>query len=71
MKKIFIAFTVLGLLLLSTQNLYSFQERNELKKEIVKVKYIQAQSAIGILRQYTSQQGKIQLLRTKVSTGIL
>ncbi len=38
-------------------------ERPELRKEVVKINYIDARSAVTILNPYTSRNGKIQLVR--------
>ena len=63
MKKLTII--LLGAFILGafSQGLYPSDGQEELKKEIVKVKYLRATEAYEILREYLSPKGKIQAIR--------
>ena len=64
MKKLLIVLTILGLVLVSAgESLTYGQAQVELKKEIIKVNYIEAQEAFSILVPYKSARGKVQLQR--------
>ncbi|MFB0565798.1 MAG: secretin N-terminal domain-containing protein [Candidatus Aminicenantaceae bacterium] len=60
-----LAIIVLGIFILSgiAQVLYSSPGKPELRKEIVKVKYVDAQVARSVLVKYISPKGKIQTIR--------
>lgn len=65
MKKTIIIFAAISLLVV-TVSMLSAQQQDEkpvLVKEVVKVNYIDARSAYTILGQYTSRNGKIQVVR--------
>ncbi len=65
MKKSIIGLLIIFLFLGFSTNLYASQqkkERPELKKEIVKVKYIEANWAMSVLRKFMSPQGVITQL---------
>lgn len=65
MKKTTIVLLSFFLLLGMTTGLDATQktDRPELRKEVVKINYIDARSAVNILNPYTSRYGKIQLVR--------
>jgi hypothetical protein len=65
MKKTAIVLLSFFLILGLTPSLDAIQkaEHPELRKEVVKVNYIDARSAVSILNPYTSGYGKIQLVR--------
>jgi len=65
MKKTTIVLISFFLLLGLAKSLDATQkaEHPELRKEVVKVNYIDARSAVSILNPYTSSHGKIQLVR--------
>ncbi len=65
MKKAIIIFTAVFLLMgiVPTANAQQNTEKPVLRKEVVKVNYIDARSAYGILQPYTSGYGKIQVVR--------
>jgi len=64
-RKTMIIFLSLFLLLGWTQSLDAAQrtEQPELRKEVVKVNYIDARSVVSILDPYTSRNGRIQVVR--------
>jgi hypothetical protein len=65
MRKTMIFVVILFLLVGISPMLYANQnpEQSNLKKEIVKVNYIEARSAFSILQPYMSGAGKLQLVR--------
>ncbi len=65
MRKTTIIFLSLFLLLGWIQSLAAAQktEQPDLRKEVVKVNYIDARSVVGILNPYTSRNGRIQVVR--------
>lgn len=65
-SKLLIALSILGLIFVSVGDNSAFgQAKVELKKEIVKVNYIDATEAASILNAYTSAHGRIQLQRRR------
>jgi hypothetical protein len=67
MKKTTIVFLSLYLLLGLAQSLDAAQktEQPELRKEVVKVNYIDARFVVSILTPYTSRNGRIQVVRER------
>jgi len=53
------------LLIGSTPFLFSSNENPEMRKEIVKIKYMNAHEAQNVLRQYISSKGKIQVIHSE------
>ncbi|MFO7979199.1 MAG: hypothetical protein R6V00_00015 [Candidatus Aminicenantes bacterium] len=68
MKKITLGIFILLLSLGLTVNVFSFQQDEktpELKREIIKVNYLEVQNVYGIVLPYKSRYGRIQLLRDR------
>ncbi len=68
MKKITLGIFILLLSLGLTVNVFSFQQEKktpELKREIIKVNYLELQNVYGIVLPYKSRYGRIQLLRDR------
>lgn len=65
MKKLAIISLILFLLTGITWNLYSSTGKSELKKEIVKIKYVKTQAAYSILREFLSPKGKIRIVESE------
>ena len=65
MKKTTLVFLSLFLLLGLAHSLVAAQrsEQPELRKEVVKVNYIDARFVVSILTPYTSRNGRIQVVR--------
>ena len=58
-------FMCLSLLMGTTQFLFSMDEKPEVLKEIVKIKYMNAHEAQNVLRQYMSPKGKLQVIHSE------
>ena len=65
MKKCAMIFVCLSLLMGTTQFLFSMDEKPEVLKEIVKIKYMNAHEAQNVLRQYMSPKGKLQVIHSE------